>query len=306
MRAGSWLAILFIAGVIGALAAGSILTEPRSAFSAGSDAALNESGDATKGRLIFAAGDCASCHASPGQSDRLRLGGGLALPSAYGVFRVPNISMDPVDGIGAWRTVDLANALLSGVSPDRYHYYPAFPYASYTKMRISDVRDLMAYLRTLPAVSGKPPPHVLAAPFRIRRLIGLWKLLFFDQTPIVYDPEKNAGWNRGRYLVEAVAHCAECHSSRNAFGAIKPETRFAGGPDPEGVGYIPNITPGRIGNWTAADIAEMLKSGNTPNHGRIGSSMADVVINTAMLPHSDRDAIAAYIKSLPSRPTPRP
>nr|WP_309142504.1 cytochrome c [Bradyrhizobium sp. sGM-13] len=219
---------------------------------------------------------------------------------------MPNISTDPVDGIGAWRTVDLANALLSGVSPDGYHYYPAFPYASYSKMRINDIGDLMAYLRTLPAVSGKPPPHILAAPFRIRRLIGLWKLLFLDRTPILYDPERSAAWKRGRYLVEAVAHCAECHSSRNVFGAIKPETRFAGGPDPEGVGYIPNITPGRIGNWTAADIAEVLKSGNTPSYGRIGSSMAGVVANTAMLPHSDRDAIAAYIKSLASRPTARP
>ncbi|MCA6119198.1 cytochrome c [Bradyrhizobium sp. WSM 1738] len=306
MRAGSWLAILLIAGTIGAIAAVSILTEPRPAFSASSDATLNESGDAARGRLIFAAGDCASCHASPGQSDRLRLGGGLALASAYGVFRVPNISMDPVDGIGAWRTVDLANALLSGVSPDGYHYYPAFPYASYAKMRISDIRDLMAYLRTLPAVSGKPPPHVLAVPFRIRRLLGLWKLLFFDRTPIVHDPERSAAWNRGRYLVEALAHCAECHSSRNAFGAIKPETRFAGGPDPEGVGYIPNITQGRIGDWTAADIAEVLKSGSTPNFGRIGSSMTGVVTNTAMLPHGDLEAIATYIKSLPSRPTPRP
>ena len=93
---------------------------------------------------------------------------------------------------------------------------------------------------------------------------------------------------------------------RNLFGGIKPETRFAGGKDPEGVGYIPNITPTRIGDWSERHIAEMLKTGNTPNHGRVGSSMADVVTNTAMLPQSDRDAIAAYIKSLPARPTPQP
>jgi mono/diheme cytochrome c family protein len=107
-------------------------------------------------------------------------------------------------------------------------------------------------------------------------------------------------------LAEAVAHCAECHSSRDIFGAIKPKTRFAGGKDPEGVGYIPNITPKRIGDWKQEDIAEVLKTGVTPNHGRVGSSMADVVTNTAMLPKSDRDAIAVYIKSLPSRDTPKP
>ncbi|MEK9282833.1 cytochrome c [Bradyrhizobium sp. ISRA442] len=306
VRAGSWLAILLAAGAVGAIAAVWVLTEPRPAFSHSSDAAFNEGGDPAKGRLIFVAGDCASCHASPGQSNRLRLGGGLALASPYGTFRVPNISMDPKDGIGSWRTVDLANALLSGVSPDGFHYYPVFPYSSYSKMQVGDIRDLMAYLRTLPAVSGKPPPHALSPPFRVRRLIGLWKLLFLDKEPIVADKERDAAWNRGQYLAEAVAHCAECHSSRNLLGAIRPDTRFAGGVDPEGVGYIPNITPGRIGGWTTADIAELLKSGNTPNHGRIGSSMTDVVTNTAMLPQSDRNAIAVYIKSLPSRETPRP
>jgi hypothetical protein len=89
-------------------------------------------------------------------------------------------------------------------------------------------------------------------------------------------------------------------------GAIQPKTRFAGGIDPEGTGFIPNITPARIGDWSQQDIEEMLKTGNTPNHGRVGSSMTGVVTNTAMLPQDDRSAIAAYIKSLPSRPTPQP
>ena len=106
--------------------------------------------------------------------------------------------------------------------------------------------------------------------------------------------------------LRAVTHCAECHSTRNIFGAIKPATRFAGATDPEGTGYIPNITSGHIGHWSEADIAEVLKSGNTPDHGRVGSSMADVVTNTAMLPQSDRDAIARYIKALPAKETPRP
>jgi mono/diheme cytochrome c family protein len=305
MRACAWVAILVVtAGVAGTSAW--ILSGPRPAFSTDADGAFAQQGDPAKGQLVFAAGDCASCHASPGQPDRLRLGGGLALASPFGTFRVPNISMDPVDGIGTWRTIDLANALLSGVSPDGSHYYPVFPYPSFAKMQVGDVRDLMAYLRTLPAVKGKPPPHDLALPFRIRRLIGFWKLLFFDRKPIVPDQNREGPWNRGQYLVEALAHCDECHSSRNLFGAIKPETRFAGGEDPEGVGFVPNITLTRLGAWKPEDIAETLKSGNTPDHGRVGSSMSDVVTNTAMLPQSDRDAIAAYIKSLTARPTPRP
>ena len=305
MRTGRLLTTLLVAGAIAGLAFWGI-TEPRPIFSKGADAALDQDGDPTRGQLIFAAGDCASCHASPGQPDRLRLGGGLALASPYGTFRAPNISTDPVDGIGSWRTLDLANALLSGVSPANAHYYPSFPYSSYAKMQVGDIRDLMAYLRTLPAVSGKAPPHDLALIFRVRRFVGFWKVLYFDRNPVRPDTSRGDTWNRGQYLTEAVAHCSECHSTRNIFGAIKPETRFAGGRDPEGVGYIPNITPRRIGDWTEQDIAKMLKTGETPNHGRVGSSMTEVVTNTAMLPQSDRDAIAAYINSLPLRDTPQP
>lgn len=302
MRAGRLIVILVALGPLGGIALWAVTT-PRPALKG---APPDRQGDPGKGQLIFAAGDCASCHASPGQPDRLRLGGGLALASPYGTFRPPNISPDAADGIGTWRTTDLANALLSGVSPAGTHYYPAFPYTSYAKMQPGDVADLMAYLRTLPAVSGRPPPHDLNPLFRFRRVLGLWKIAFFDRTPIVPEPNRDDVWNRGRYLTEAVAHCAECHSSRNLFGAVKPDTRFAGGVDPEGVGYVPNITPARTADWSEQQIAEMLKSGNTPNHGRVGSSMTGVVTNTAMLSQSDRDAIAVYIKSLPPRPTPRP
>ena len=304
MRASRVYTLLLLACAAGAATLWAV-TAPRPAFSK-ADVAFNQDGDASNGRMLFAAGDCASCHASVGQPDRLRLGGGMALASQFGTFRVPNISTDKADGIGSWQTSDLANALLRGVSPNGTHYYPVFPYSSYAKMTVEDVRDLMAFLRTLPAVSGKAPPHDLALPFRVRRFVGFWKILYFDHQPIVPDGHRGDDWNRGQYLVEAVAHCAECHSSRDLFGGIKAATRFAGGVDPEGVGYFPNITPTRIGDWTARELAEVLKSGITPNHGRVGSSMTDVVTNTAMLPQSDRDAIAAYIKSLPARPTPQP
>ena len=263
-------------------------------------------GSAERGKLVFAAGDCASCHASPGQSDRLRLGGGLTLASPFGTFRAPNISMDLVDGIGSWTTKDLANALLRGVSPDGRHYYPVFPYPAFAHMRHEDVQDLMAYLRTLPAVKGRPRDHDLNPVFRIRRFVGFWKLLYFRPGPIARDPTHDDRWNRGRYLSEALAHCAECHSSRDIFGGIKASTSYAGGQDPVGAGFYPNITPARLGDWSERLLAEMLKAGTTPNHGRVGSSMADVVTNLANLPEGDRDAIAAFVKSLPSRPTPNP
>src|SRR5882757_8438609 len=205
MRVGSVAAIFLLAGVAGATIVW-VVTEPRAAFSK-QYPALDRVGDPAKGRLVFAAGDCASCHASVGQKDRLRLGGGLALASPYGTFRVPNISMDKIDGIGSWQAKDLANALLSGVSPAGKHYYPSFPYSSYAKMTLADVRDLMAFLRTLPAVAGKAPPHAPKLLFRIRRFVGFWKMLYFDRQPIIPDPGRSDSWNRGRYLVEALGHC---------------------------------------------------------------------------------------------------
>jgi mono/diheme cytochrome c family protein len=292
-----------------ALVAGGIafalLTEPRPVFADPAAAPLKD-GDAAKGALVFAAGDCSSCHASPGQGDRLRLGGGMALASPYGTFRPPNISPHPTDGIGRWSAADLVNALLSGVSPGHEHYYPALPYPAYAHMTLGDVADLMAYLRGLAPVAGRPPEHELSFPLTVRRFVGMWKVLFLDRTTITPDPARDAEWNRGHYLVEAVAHCAECHSSRNLLGAIVEDTRFAGGPDPSGIGYIPNITPARIGDWSKADIVEVLTTGRTPRGQTVGSSMADVVTNTAMLPESDRQAIAAFIKSLPARETPAP
>lgn len=304
-RAAARISIWLSVAAVFALAAIWIVTEPVAPI-AEDDPRLLRAGDPARGKLIFAAGDCASCHATPGQDDRLRLGGGLALASPFGTFRAPNISPDPADGIGAWSPADFANAMLGGVSPHGEHYYPVFPYTSFTGMRLADIEDLWAYLKTLPAVSARAPPHDLFVLFRIRRLLGLWKLVFFRQGYSQAHVTGDAILDRGGYLVETIGHCAECHSSRNIFGAIRPSTRFAGGPDPEGIGFVPNITPSRLGNWSEADIAEMLKSGNTPDHGRVGSSMADVVTNTATLPQSDRDAIARYVKSLPPRPTPHP
>jgi mono/diheme cytochrome c family protein len=282
------------------------LSAPFPAFPESAAADLERPGDAGRGRIVFDAGGCASCHATPGQPDRRRLGGGLALASLFGTFHPPNISPDPENGIGLWRTIDLANALMSGVSPLGQHYYPALPYVGYAHMTIDDVRDLMAYLRTLQPVRDKPPPHELPFPMTIRRLVGFWKFLYLDRSPIKSDPTRDADWNRGQYLVEALGHCAECHSSRNMAGGIKPRTRYAGGPDQENVGFVPNITPAGIGHWSRDDLEHALTTGVTPGERVLGSTMADIVTDIAGLPKSDELAIAAYIKSLPPRPTPAP
>jgi mono/diheme cytochrome c family protein len=256
--------------------------------------------DLVNGKEMFYAGGCASCHAVPKQPDKTRLGGGLALNSPFGTFYVPNISPDPKDGIGAWTDVQFVTAMIKGTSPTGEHLYPAFPYTSYQHMRIDDLRDLFAYLKTLPPVSGKVRGHDLQFPFNIRRTLGLWKLLFLDGKPFEPDPSKSAQWNRGAYLVNGPGHCAECHSPRDALGGVIESLRFTGGPSPDGQGGVPNITQFKLKEWTEANIVETLESGMTADADRVGGNMVEVVRNTSQLTEADRRAIAAYIKSLPA------
>ena len=253
------------------------------------------------GRTLFWAGGCASCHATPGQDDRTRLGGGLALESPFGTFHAPNISPHPRDGIGGWDVASFIRAMREGVSPDGRHYYPAFPYTSYQRMGASDLADLFGFLKTLLAVEGRAPDHVLPFPYNLRRGLGLWKLAFLDGKQAQSDPSKSAEWNRGRYLVEGPGHCAECHSPRAFTGAIVADKRFSGGPDPEGKGFVPNITQHEAGlkSWSKADIAELLKTGFTPEYDAVGGSMGPVIRNTSQLGDADRGAMAEYLKSLP-------
>jgi mono/diheme cytochrome c family protein len=256
--------------------------------------------DLINGREMYFAGGCASCHAVPKQPDKTRLGGGLALTSSFGTFYVPNISSDPKDGIGAWTDAQFVTAMTKGTSPAGEHLYPAFPYTSYQHMRIDDLRDLFAYLKTLPPVSGKVRDHDLPFPFNIRRTLGLWKLLFLNGKPFEPEPSKSAQWNRGVYLVNGPGHCAECHSPRNALGVVIESLRFTGGPSPDGQGGVPNITQFKLKEWTEANIVETLESGMTADADRVGGNMVEVVRNTSQLTEADRRAIAAYIKSLPA------
>ena len=253
------------------------------------------------GQTLFWAGGCASCHATPDQDDRLRLGGGRALPTPFGTFRVPNLSSDKQDGIGAWSEQAFIRAMREGVSPDGRHYYPAFPFTSYALMGDQDLVDLLAFLKTLPAVSGRIADHDLAFPFSFRRGLGLWKWLNLGSGPYQTQTGQSESWNRGAYLVNGPGHCAECHSPRTALGGIISAQRFAGGPDPEGKGWVPNLTQHEKGlkDWSIADIEDVLASGSTPEGDYVGGSMAKVVRNSSQLTKDDREAIADYIKSLP-------
>ncbi|TCQ28961.1 cytochrome c [Rhizobium sp. PP-CC-3G-465] len=261
--------------------------------------------DLANGEQVFWAGGCTSCHAAPGaQGDaKLVLTGGLPLKSPFGTFHVPNISPDDTGGIGRWTLAQFGDAMTRGVGPDGQHLYPSFPYGSYARLTPKDVNDLFGYIKTLPKSPNIAPPHDLPFPYNIRASLGGWKLLFYSDKPRVPVDQANAKLVRGQYLVEGPGHCGECHTPRNALGGFKTDLWLAGAPNPEGEGQIPNITPGSktIGDWTEADIANYLETGFTPDFDSAGGSMVEVQQNIAKLPAADREAIAAYLKTVPAR-----
>ena len=254
--------------------------------------------DVGNGQMVFNAGGCSACHAAAGL-DRTMLGGGLAIPSPFGTFYAPNISPDANDGIGGWSEADFVTALKRGTSPAGTHFFPAFPYGSYQRVGIEDIRDLFAYIKTLPPVPGRIRDHDLSFPFNVRRLVGGWKFLFLDRQPLSPDAARSAEWNRSAYLVNGLGHCAECHSPRNFLGGIVASQRFAGGPNPEGEGWVPNITQKGLRSWSEKDVASFLATGELPDGDSAGGSMVRVIKNISQLGDNDRAAMAVYIKSLP-------
>lgn len=249
--------------------------------------------DLANGELVFHAAGCHSCHAPPGNHKDAVLAGGQAFPSDFGTFYAPNISSDSNHGIGGWTLVEFANAVKKGVSPDGKHYYPAFPYTNYARMTDQDVADLFAFLQTQPASIEPSKPHDVSFPFNIRRSLGGWKWLFMDEGWVIEDPASE----RGRYLVEALAHCGECHTPRNPLGAIDESQWLKGAPNPSGEGSVPGIAPSQLG-WLDVDIVYYLLEGFTPDFDSVGGHMVPVVNNMGKLATGDVEAIATYLMGL--------
>ena len=254
-----------------------------------------------RGAYIFSAADCGACHTNVKEKGP-PLAGGRPLKTPFGTFYTPNITPDPDTGIGRWSDADFMRALRRGVSPGNNHYFPVFPYGSFTKMTDQDILDLKAYLFSLPAVSQANREHDIDFPFGWRFSVWFWKQMNFTEGPFVPDAGRTAEWNRGAYLVEALAHCGECHTPRGWLGGLDTSLAMSGtAAGPEGQ-KVPNITPDKetgIGGWSPTDVVRVLRTGQLPNGDFVGSLMGEVVNGTSKLTDADRQAIAVYLQSLP-------
>lgn len=258
-------------------------------------------GDAKRGAYLAKAGGCLACHTEE-KKDAVPFAGGRALKTPFGTFYGPNITPHPQAGIGRWAEADFVRAMRQGVRPDGAHYFPAFPYTSFTRIVDSDVRDLWAFLRTLPPNARTNQRHDLPFPFGWRFPLVAWKWLFFTPGPYTNDTRLTPLVNRGAYLVQALGHCGECHTPRNLLGGAKPGRYLAGGKGPEGKG-VPNLTPTKLKQWSDGDLKDFLVTGILPDGDVPAEAMGEVIRNTTgQLTPEDLAAIIAYLRTLPPLP----
>ena len=258
---------------------------------------------ADRGRYIALAADCNSCHTAPGGKP---YAGGTALKSAFGTLYGANITSDAQSGIGSWSRADFERALRSGVRKDGAYLYPAMPYASYTKISASDMDALWAFVRSIPAVRNSVPANTLPFPLTVRSGLGVWQSLYFKPGPFAPRPDRNARWNRGAYLVQALGHCGECHTPRNLAQALEPQHRLTGA-EVEGW-FAPDISSdslSQVATWSVNQISQYLKSGKMPGNTKpIGPMQMVIRDSLSHLSDSDLQAIAIYLKDQPTGVTP--
>ncbi len=256
-----------------------------------------------RGEYIFHVAGCLTCHSTEGAPP---LAGGHRFDTPFGVFISPNITPDKSHGIGAWSEQDFMRALRYGLAPDGRHYYPVFPYTSYTRMSEQDMRDLFAYLRTTEPAARPNETHELVWFARSRLGNRVWKALFLDPGAYQPDGRRSERWNRGAYIAEALAHCGECHSPRGVLGAVDGARHLSGNPQGLGGDVIPNITPhasADVSSWVAVDYAAYLSYGEMPDGDYAGGMMATVIDEgLSKLTETDRAALIEYLMTL--RPLP--
>jgi len=258
-------------------------------------------GDAKRGEYLAKAAGCVGCHTEE-KKDAVPFAGGRALKTPFGTFYGPNITPHPQAGTGRWTEADFVRAMRLGERPDGKNYFPAFPYTSFTKISDGDLRDLWAYLRTLPPSARANQEHDLWFFFRWRFLVTFWKWFFFTPGPFTSLPGLSDIANRGAYLVQALGHCGECHTPRNFLGGPKTGRFLAGGKGPDGKD-VANLTPTGLKKLSDRELTDFLTTGVTPDGDVPAEAMGEVIRNTtSQLTPADLSALIAYLRALPPTP----
>jgi mono/diheme cytochrome c family protein len=268
------------------------------------DAAAEASATPTlveRGAYIASAGNCIGCHTVP---EGAPFAGGRGIETPFGTVYAPNITPDPKTGIGHWSAGEFWRALHHGRSKDGRLLYPAFPYPSYTRVTREDADALYAFLRTVKPVEQASRPHALRFPYSTQAALAVWRAMFFRPADFEPEPQRSAAWNRGKYLVQGLGHCAACHSGRNFLGATRLNAEFAGGLMPDQSWYAPALSDpleAGVQQWPRAEVVRLLKTGVSA-HATVSGPMAEVVYaSTQYLSDGDLDSMAQFLSTIAVR-----
>jgi mono/diheme cytochrome c family protein len=256
-----------------------------------------------KGKYLTEAADCQACHTTAGGK---AFAGGRAFDTGFGILYSPNITADKETGIGTWSDADFVRAVHNGIAKDGSHLYPAFPYESYTALTDEDVKAIKAYLFSLEPVHAETPQNRMMFPANQRWLMAFWSFFYNPAKRFEPHTDRSPEWNRGAYIVEALAHCGDCHTPRNLGQALDNRKKFGGAVIDGWRAY--NISQDRasgIGAWSDQQIIDYLKTGHTVGRGSAGGPMAEAVdISLSKIAPSDLEAMVAYLRTIPPVATP--
>jgi mono/diheme cytochrome c family protein len=256
--------------------------------------------DVSHGEYIYRLADCAACHTEPGGET---LAGGLPLVTPMGTIYTTNITPDRDTGIGDYSFIDFARAVRLGVRPDGTRLYPAMPYTSYAKMSDEDLQDLFGYLqKNVAPVKATAPATTLAWPYSMRWSLAFWNVVFLDSSHFAIERSKDAQWNRGAYVVEALEHCGECHTPRRVTQSLNNSQKFAGAALQGWKAY--NISASKrsgMGEWSDDALAAYLSTGHPDGHSSASGPMAEAIDNSLRYANTDDiRAIVAYLRTIPA------
>ncbi len=256
------------------------------------DAFATYKGDPKKGEYMAAAAGCAGCHASG--EDRRQLSGGLKMDTFIGTLFAPNITPDP-SGIGGWSNAEFLNATMRGIGKDGRHLYPVMPYAAYAGMNPTDMLDIKAYLETLPKSDAKAESARISWPYNMSVTMNLWKRANLNEAP--FQPGDGSQLSRGRYLVEAVGACGECHTPRTGLYGLDQSRAFQGEKGLAGAAAL-DISKSRIAAvGEATFIKRLFEDGTKLGGGPFGDPvMRRIAQGLQSLNDADRRAVVAYLK----------
>lgn len=216
-----------------------------------------------------------------------------------GTFYAPNITPS---ALSTWTDGEIFRAITSGVSKDGHALFPVMPYRNYGKLDQEDVYDLIAYIRTLPAIDHKVPKS--NADFPVSLLINTMP----EEPAMTVKPLRSNKLEYGKYLV-AMAGCGDCHS-KVVNGDIVRGTEFGGGREftqPAGIIRSANITGDMatgIGTWTLSAFLQSFRRFRDEEYALPQMTRDD--INSPMpwtmyagMTDTDLEAIYIYLQSIP-------